>query len=525
MTRSVRSVGIAFILLLSSFLVAGVIGQETDSQGDANVTGKVVDAATGDGLQAVVYIAGLRSDRTWTFESNEKGLFRGYLPAGPYVWEAEARGYNPGRGEFEVGENGAELKRPLKAIKEEDPPEDPPQVNLKGRMVKEGTREGVMGYLSFIDQNEKTYNTKTDEEGFFKGLLPPGLYLWKAGARGYENQMGRLQIGREVVELIIQMVPLESEEPEPEFGILYGMVMGPEKEPIPGAHIMIHPMMERDPAVDASGAILNDEMAARGPIELRTDREGMFKVRLPFGIYILMVHAEGFMPQEMEVRITPRMPEQRLHVIMEPEGPPIDWGRVKMVFSMEDPNSDGIPELVHFAADLDGDGEHDIAFKMVDRNSDGNPESVEWMLNIPMDQWEWMKALVMRFIENRGEKPFHPPEPEPRYPGDPHDRPDGDPNADGSWDHPEDDIPPLDPDQLKELLENEGREQEDDAGNDLDDSGETGDITEDGDPPGVKDKGASTAPVLEIAAAVGALFLLMLLVLVAVVLIRRKMNS
>jgi hypothetical protein len=507
-------------------MVTGVIAEETDQERDANVYGKVVDASTGEGIYALVHIVGMRSDALWKFETTEEGLFRGYLPAGPYVWEAEARGHHPGRGEFEVGERGAEIKIPLKAIEEEDPPEEPPQVNLKGRMVKEGTREGVMGYLSFMDQDEKTYNTKTDEEGYFKGLLPPGLYLWKAGARGYENQMGRLQIGREVVELTIQMVPLESEDPEPEFGILHGIVITPERQPVPGAYIMIHPMMEREHLVDETGVILEEEMAARGPIELRSDREGMFKVRLPFGVYILMAKAEGFMPQEMEIKVTPRMPEQKLHIIMEPERPPIDWGRVKMVFKMEDPNSDGVPEIVHFAADLDGDGEHDIVFKMVDRNSDGNPESVEWMLNIPMDQWEWMKALVMRFVENRGEKPFYPPEPVwEEYPEDPDWGPDGDPNVEGREGYPDDGVPPMDPELLKELLGMEEEEQKDDMSNDLDDSGETGEVTEEGDPSGVKDKGASTAPVLEIAAAVTALFLLLLLVLIAGVLIRRKLNS
>jgi len=517
MAPSTRTMGIALLLLVSTFMVAGVIGQETDVQGDANVIGKVVDAASGEGIHAIVHIAGMRSDTTWELETNDEGMFRGYLPAGPYVWKAEARGYHPGRGEFKVGDKGAEMKIPLRAIEEKEPPEDPPQYNIKGRMVEEGTREGVMGFLSFIDMNEQTYNTRTDEEGNFQGLLPPGPYMWKAGARGYENQMGRLQIGREPVELIIQMVPLDSEKPEPEFGILHGIVVGPERKPVAGAHIMIHPMLKRDPAVNENGVVLEEKLSARGPLELRTDREGMFKVRIPFGMYILMVQADGFMPQEMEVRVTPRMPEQKLQIILEPVGPPMYWGRVKMVFSMEDPNSDGIPEMVHFAADLDGDGEHDIVFKMVDRNSDGNPESVEWMLDIPMDQWEWMKGLVMRFVENRGEKPFYPPEPDPDgCPGGSNMRPDMDPTADGSEGSPEDIMPPLDPETGRELA---GDEVE---GENIDDADEDPGAT---DSPDVLDKGSYTAPVLEIAAAAGAVLFIMLLVITAAVIIRRKINS
>ncbi|MGA1872538.1 MAG: hypothetical protein ACMUHY_02610, partial [Thermoplasmatota archaeon] len=326
--------------------------------------------------------------------------------------------------------------------------------------------------------------------------------------------------------------PLEDEEPEPpeqRWGVLYGHVMTPERKPVAGAHLLIHRMMRTpEPVILEDGTVVEpevspDDSTARPgipedperppedpdgpdsrperppePLTIMTDREGMFKVRLPFGAYVIEARARGFHPAEQMVRITPDRPEMRVLIVMEPfeKEPERPGGRMKIAFNMIDENSDGNPEKVFFGADLNGDGIHEIEYHMVDRNSDGDPESVEWVLDIPMEMWERIMGMVMMFIKNHhGEWGEMPPLPD-----------DVEYWEDEGW---EDGDIPFDPALLEELL---GKEVEDDApegGSEEPEDIDNGDI----DPSLVSDKesssGAGGSPVLEIMVAIGILLLVL----------------
>ena len=90
----------------------------------------------------------------------------------------------------------------------------------------------------------------------------------------------------------------------------------------------------------------------------------MFKVGLPFGEYAITAQAKGFHPNRIPVRISPRMDEHKIKIVLKPmekkEGDCKERGRAKTVFGMEDHDSDGNPEVVRFAADLNGDSGYSI---------------------------------------------------------------------------------------------------------------------------------------------------------------------
>ncbi|MGA1793179.1 MAG: carboxypeptidase-like regulatory domain-containing protein [Thermoplasmatota archaeon] len=603
MARALRSTGVAVILLLSSILMAGVIAQETDIPHEANVHGIVTDALTGEPVHALIHIMGKELDAVRKIESGRDGTFKLYLPPGAFVWEAEAEGYHPGRGEFKVGEEPIRLPIVLKPLEED--PEEPPEYNLDGVLMDVTTGLGVRGFIAFWNQDGKGTQIETDESGHFKILIPPGPWMWKASARGYKEQDGRLLMERGPLTMVVEMEPLQDEEPEPpeqRFGILYGHVVTPEGKPIPGAMVYLHPMMRdvppmepgvpedpnvrpqetNDPtsssgdpagrtrgeneaatsitlrefyakfsekfdeetikrifnAADMDGdGILNEreilkahalirELSGEGepkdprepermPLHAITDENGMFKMRVPFGEYVAEAEARGFHPNRLPVRISPRMVEQKIRIILEPmmDRPDRDMGRMKVVFSMIDQNSDGNPEKVDLMADLNGDGVFEVQYHMIDRTSDGNPESVEWVLDIPMEMWEKIMGLVMMFIKNnQGGWDGMPPMPDDM----------------GNWEEEwsdegwEDGDLPFDPAILEKIFGEDG------AMEDEQDLAETDDV-DDGEKDSslISDKeSASSAgtPVFEILAAVGVLLLVLAGVLGIGLFIRRKKN-
>lgn len=411
--RNIRVAAIAFILLLSTFAIVGVFAQEaSNNEREPNVFGHVMDASTGEPISALVFMGGPTNDIRVAMEVDETGMFRILLPPGPYVWEAESEGYHPGRGEFEVpGEGEMRLIIKLRPVEEE------PEHNLHGMMVVKGTDEPVHGIFHIGNENYET-KTETARDGSFKLLLRPGIYHWKAEARGFRTQEGRVEVSAEGTRLLIEMVPLEEEEPEvPDHGILVGHVATPDGKPVPHAFVMVwimDPKYEPDD-IDASGEAMGrpdeppqdpkrpPEPMPDRPMEFHTEtnEEGIFRMRLPFGAYMMEVMHDKFHPYMQEFRITPRMPEVKLRIILEPFECEPDWGGIKVQFSYMDRNSDGIPEEIRFAADTDGDGVHDVEFYLLDENSDGNPEIIEWTMDIPLERMEHMKEMVWAFIKGQ----------------------------------------------------------------------------------------------------------------------------
>lgn len=605
MTHAVRSLGIAMLLLLSSVFIVGVLAEETNKEEQPNGHGIVVDSVTGKPLHALVFIVAPDRDIVITAETGEDGMFKLHLPPGGYVWEAEAEHHHPGRGEFRVGDRYWEVKIVLEPLEEPKEPEVP-EFNVGGMLVNAKTGEGVPGFIGFINPDGKAIEMETEEDGEFRVLLFPGPWMWKAGARGFETQEGRLIMEREPIRLMIEMVPLNNEEPEKRGAMLYGQVMTPEGKPIPGALIYIHPMMrEEEPPVrpgiqedpperprdpntdpttrqsereeypdrertpegemvdersislreffarfsdridkeilervfktadaDGDGALNGREMMRALAIlkewvegdtkerdgvgerpKTKTDEKGMFKVGLPFGEYAITAQAKGFYPNRAPVRISPRMDEYKIKIVLKPmekrEDDCRERGRAKTFFAMEDHNSDGNPEMIRFAADLNGDGIHEIEFHMIDRDSDGNPESVEWVLDIPLEMCEKVMAMVMKLVEGY----------EGQYEG-------------KEWYGEENGIP-FDIEALKDMIAQKMEDPDmvkdadkdpnmiDDAGNKESDKLENGDL----DPSKVSDKASSNSedtPVLEVLAAIGVLSFILAALIGFGVYIRKK---
>ncbi|MBN1538770.1 MAG: hypothetical protein JW939_01390 [Candidatus Thermoplasmatota archaeon] len=600
MKHQARSMGIAAILILSSFLMVGVIARETDMRNEPNVHGIVKDALTEEPLHAFIHFVGREKDILYEVETARDGIFNIYLPSGDYIWKAGAEGYEPGRGEITIGGDPVRLPVFLDPI-EEDPedPDEPPEFNVAGMLVDAGTGVGVHGLMAFWNLDGKGTQIETDERGYFTILLPPGPWMWRASARGYEVQEGRILVGRESIRLVVELIPLEQdpEPPEQRFGILYGHVITPEGKPIPGAMVCLHPIMRDEPpmepgipedpnvrpqetdmlpisgegpdgqktrgendvvtsityrefharlsdrfdeqvlkrifsAADADGdGILNEreilkartlirEVSGEGtpenprvpertPLRTTTNEDGMFRMKVPFGEFVVEAEARGFHPNRVPVRISPRMEEYKVRIILEPiiERPDRDPGRMKVKFSMMDQNSDGNPEKVDLIADLDGDGVFEVEYHMIDRTSDGNPESVEWVLDIPVEMWEKIMGMVMMLIKNhQGGWDDMPPLPE---------------DIEGWCDEDNrNEEPPFDPSLLEELFNENGEIKEEGA------PAETDDGTDVGKDP-VSDKGMASAagtPIFEILAAVSMLFLALAGVIGIVLLIRGKRN-
>ncbi|MGA1872973.1 MAG: hypothetical protein ACMUHY_04815, partial [Thermoplasmatota archaeon] len=201
MARALRSAGIAFILLLSSILMAGVIAQETDRPREPNVHGMVTDSVTEDPVHALVYVVGREKDIMHKVESGRDGTFSLLLPSGAYIWEAEAEGYKAGRGEFKVGDSPIRLLIVMDPLEKD--PEEPPEFNVGGMLLDAKTGEGVHGLVAFWNNDGKGTQIETDESGHFKLLVPPGVWLWKATARGYEIREGRLLMEKDPIRLTI----------------------------------------------------------------------------------------------------------------------------------------------------------------------------------------------------------------------------------------------------------------------------------------------------------------------------------
>ncbi|MBN1389596.1 MAG: hypothetical protein JXA22_03030 [Candidatus Thermoplasmatota archaeon] len=602
MNHQARSIGIAIMMLLSSVLMVGVIAQESDLRNEPNVHGTVKDALTEDPLLAFIHIVGREKEILYTLETGRDGTFKIYLSPGAYIWEAEAEGYSSGRGEFKVGEEPIRLPILLKPLEED--PEEPPEYNLAGMLIDVNTGNGVPGLIAFWNTDGKGTQIDTDERGHFTILLPPGPWMWKATARGYNMQEGRLLMALEPIRLIIDLVPLKNEEPEPpqqSFGILYGHVMTPEGEPIAGAKVHLHPVLMDgsllDPAipedplvrpqetdrltasgedpdgqntrgendvvtsvtyrefyakfserfdekaikkvfsaadVDGDGVLNEREMVKartllreisgeddqkdpglpeRMPLQATTNEDGMFRMKVPFGEFVVKVEARGFHPGRVSVRISPRMDENKVRIVLEPimKGPDKDPDpeRMKVTFSMIDQNSDGNPEKVDLAADLDGDGINEIEFHMIDRTSDGNPESVEWVLDVPMEMWEKIMGMVMMFIKNQqGGWDGIPTMPEDLE----------------EWedeDYGNDDLP-FDLSILEEIFGTDDEMKDDVSPAETDDASDGNE-----EPSAVSEKGSASAvgiPVFEVLAVASILLLVMAGILGMVLFIRRKRN-
>ncbi len=369
---------IVMILLLSSSLLLFTAGGEDErDRREANLAGMVVDADTGDGVVAVVHVVNRDKEILFSIETGEDGTFSASLPEGVFTYEADAEGYESARGDFTIrGDGQLTLTMELQPLRSIRP-------NLFGRLVSAVDREGIPGAVAFYSERSdiEPFKIETKRDGSFELPIPPGMYMYEAYSEGFEPARGRVEIGREPVKLIIPLKPVAQRE----LGVVAGFVFHHEGEPVPGAQVVIFPF-PHEPRILEDGMVVDENSVSirePEPFMTRTDERGHFKIQVPFGAYEISVEARGFEPFFGEVKLGAEKPEVFLRVELiplererKPEG-------IRFVFRYVDENSDGNPERVYRAADLDGDGTFDFEFEYIDRNSDGNPEVMERSLNLP----------------------------------------------------------------------------------------------------------------------------------------------
>jgi hypothetical protein len=444
--------------------MVGSAREGTDNNGYA-LEISVMDASTGSSVKALMTVY-YGNDVAAKLETDENGLARAELPAGNYTYSVEARGYQPVKGRFFIVDSAVAL-----TISMEPVPNNAEKGVLQAHLIDAAKGGPVLGVMTIYHSNGRYEAFKSNERGLVKAELLMGEYTYSVESRGYEPVKGRFVLNGTVLEIRVPMKPMIDEEPEP-FGVIHGMVVGPEKKPMAGVVVQIMGAPIRvpmDPSVMNSDGTMPPDNTGNAFIErVQTDREGNFKVRVPFGGYQLIVELEGFNPYFNSIEVSKENSEVRVHIMLEKmneERPPFpDMARAVVDLSYADMDSDGNPEKAHLVIDLDGDRIPELEFSMVDRNSDGNPEEFDLHSSLPLMMRERIMGLLMIFMEDPSVFPF------PEGPGLPDD---GDKNNDGAW---EGEIGDIDWEDLIERLaggdEEEGTGPTSEAEEDLDDDSE-----------------------------------------------------
>ncbi len=450
---------LAFVatLLLTTVLFANVIGQQERPPQEPDIIGKVLDAETSRPLFARITIHGTPEQSFMiSIETDDRGYFEALLPTGTLFILVEARGYVSQRKEIQLEEDEQiEMKFLMKELT------DTPEPNVFGQMISPDDQV-MNGVVAFFKDNRDGIKIDTERDGSFSLHLEPGVYKWVARAEGIDPVDGTVTVPREgEVRLMITM-----EKPIPDdirYGMVVGKVVNMEGEPLPGAHVIFMPMMpgyDQDP--EAMVRPVPDHFSTE------TDRSGSFKIRLPFGIYMMEVNAEHHHPVMMDIALSPDGPEVRVMVEMEWfDEEPFRPHNIKVHFDYFDSDSDGNPEKLVISVDINNDDVHDIYLEMIDRNSDGNPESVKFHMDVPMER---LMDIMNKVMEQLSYMPqIRPPVPEEPYwdddmefPG-----PDGYPGMEDEGESP------IDPEALDRLRELFGIEEETENDEDIIEGSET----------------------------------------------------
>lgn len=516
-----RLIPLFAIALISVSVLSIVVGEErVENDREPNLFGKVFDSVNEKGIMAVIHFGGgPENSYRYTVESSAEGAFRLYLPPGEYVFEAEARGYMETRGEFKIIE-GEKTELQIKmdaldAVKED---------NLHGMVVDARTGEGIIAVVGFGGiETDIALRAETDRSGAFSLLIRPGGYHYHVIAEGYEPVRDEIRIGEEPQRIRIEMKRVQEEERD--FGVVKGFVGTPEGKPVPGAAVMFMPLIREDVNIREDGTVVEEDVRPERmePITTRTDEKGYFVVRLRFGGYEIHAEARGYHPAGMPFRIGPDNPGAEVKIVMERmEKEEPGFGGLGAEFKMIDDDSDGIPELIHVALDVNGDGEIDAEYHYEDENSDGNPEIVTWMLDLPPESVERVMNIIFKLISMRNSMPPMDPEYGMWEKEEYYDEEGCCPGYDDGEGYPPEEMGGLGIVDLIEEWMDEGREEEfedqDDEGSDPDDVGETDDPDASGeieDSKSTADKKSGGAPVVEIVTAIGMAVLVAAVIVIA----------
>ncbi len=396
----------ALIVLISSSLMVGSAREGTENDEYA-LEISVLDSRTGGPVKAFMAIY-QGNDVIAKLETNENGLARAVLPAGNYTYGMEARGYQPVKGRLIIVDSAVALTISMEPVSD-----DAEKGVLQAHLVDAVKGGPVLGVMTINGKDGTSTAIKSGERGLVKAELPAGNYSYSVEARGYEPVKGRFALKGTVLEIRVSMKPNSDEVPQEPYGVIFGAVMGPEKRPMAGVMVIImgapirHTM---DPVLmDEDWSLPPEQVGEQFMERVQTDREGNFKVRVPFGGYQVMVELKGFNPYFDLIEVSKDNREVRVHIMLEKmyEEPPFpDMARAVVDLSYADMDSDGNPEKVHLVIDLDGDKVPELELTMVDRNSDGNPEELNVRSSLPLVMRERIMGLLMMFLQDPSVLPF-----------------------------------------------------------------------------------------------------------------------
>lgn len=366
---------LVIVAFLSTAIFTAAAGQNERPERESNLEGFIYDVTTEEPVSGMIHIRGTpEMSFMLTIEVDETGVFEAHVPAGIWHIIVESRGYHPIEKRIEVVEGDPiGMRLGLEPV-EDGQGEAPgaPDPNVFGKVMDEDGNP-IKAIVAFLAPNDETVVLETQRDGKFSIPLPQGAFPYEVRARGYDPVRGIVDVpATGSIRLPIVMEKTDDSE-TPEHGVLFGKVVDPEGNPIPGAMIFLEPM--------PTDRVIRPQPT---PVETSSGRDGTFKIRLRFGMYMMMVEAEGFHPYCMELAVTPDDPEVRAFVEMEPMEMecPLDF---KIHFEYVDSNSDGTFEKIHLTVNIDMDEEPELVLTIIDRNGDGNPESIIFDMDIPHD--------------------------------------------------------------------------------------------------------------------------------------------
>ncbi len=387
-----RSMVLFLAMLMMVPVSLMVMGEEGDRV-TPNVTGVLLDSATGEGVVGKLYFVGPDGNEVAiTTVSGEDGAFRLQLDPGTYVYKVDARGYEGTRGQLVVGREAVTLSIELEPVSNE------PENNVFGRVISGVDRSPLMaGVYIYSDNKDVVTQLRTDREGKFSCLLRPGTYMYMVKAEGFEPMDGRFVLEEDgSARLQIVMKPIRKDEDPDKLVPVYGKIMGRDGALVEHALVTISPVIIREPRINEEPG---DHIPEDGVMPLERFPEpimlevegGEFKLELAPGMYEVYVEARGY--QEFRSTYGIRGQERfYMEILLRPFVERPDRG-ASISIKYLDENSDGNPDHIHIEVDVDQDGVLEILFDYRDRNSDGNPDSM--ILEISEGNGELMELLMM----------------------------------------------------------------------------------------------------------------------------------
>jgi len=238
------------------------------------ITGRVVDAETGDPVVGAVVVAKSTND-VGRAQTNERGVYRiTDLEPGRYSVAAKARGYLASRYPQSVPVRANEMTDGIDFRLATKPSG---RGAISGRVVARRTDEPIRGATIVAVGDGARYKARTDGRGrYLLRGLKPGRYSVIAGARGYVKESYPRPVpvaaGRVTKDIDFALAPRKR------LGAITGLVIDARThEPIAGAVVVAR--------------------GEHGNGRTQTDRRGHYVLKLGPGEYHVAAQARGYVPE------------------------------------------------------------------------------------------------------------------------------------------------------------------------------------------------------------------------------------